>query len=144
MSIQSKITDQEREKISLLLTQETNSVIKERLQYVSMYANGMTKRDIGKKLGRSKDTVGNWINKYFENGLDGIQEKRGGDHKSFLTLENKQELKEILLKPCPTNDKGWSGWIIVDLIKTKYGVTYTRGGVYALLKSLDITDKIAT
>jgi len=144
MTTKSKITDQEREKISFLFTQETSPIIKERLKYISMYANGMTKRDIGKKLGRSKDTVGKWVNKYFEEGIYGIQEKRGGDHKSFLTHDNKKELKEIILKSSPTEDKGWNGWTIVDLIQTKYGVTYTRGGVYALMKSLGITDKVTT
>jgi len=144
MSIQSKITDKEREEISRLFKQEQSPIIKERLKYISMYANGMTKRDIGKLLGRSKDTVGKWVNKYFEEGIYGIQEKRGGDHKSFLTHDDKKELKEIILKSSPTSHKGWNGWTIVDLIQTKYGVRYTRGGVYALMKSLGITDKIAT
>jgi transposase len=40
--------------------------------------------------------------------------------------------------------KGWDGKVIVDLIKSQYGVTYTRTGVYALMKSLNITHKIAT
>jgi len=40
--------------------------------------------------------------------------------------------------------KGWDGKIIVDLIQSKYGVTYTRTGVYALMKSLGITHKIVT
>jgi len=144
MNIKSKNTDKLKKDISLLLKQERNPVVKERLTYISMYVNGITKRDIAKMVGRTKETVGTWINKYFKDGIEAIQDNRGGDNKSFLTTNNKEELKDIILNTCPIVYKGWDGWIIVDLIKTKYGVTYTRGGVYALLKSLGITHKIAT
>ncbi len=144
MNIKSKNTDKLKKDISLLLKQERNPVVKERLTYISMYVNGITKRDIANMVGRTKETVGTWINKYFKDGIEAIQDNRGGDNKSFLTTNNKEELKDIILNTCPIVYKGWDGWIIVDLIKTKYGVTYTRGGVYALLKSLGITHKIAT
>ena len=58
-----------------------------------------------------------------------------------MTTKDKEELKHIIINSYPLIYKGWDGWIIVDLIKAKYGVTYTRGGVYALLKSLGITHK---
>jgi len=144
MNIKSKITDKSKEEISLLLKQERNPIVKERLTYVSMYANGITKRDIAKMVGRTKETVGTWINKYFKDGIEAIQDNRGGDHKSFLTNENKEELKLIITNTYPIVFKGWDGKIIVDLIQSKYGVTYTRAGVYALMKSLNITHKIAT
>ena len=144
MNIKSKITDKLKEDISLLLRQERNPVVKERLTYISMYVNGITKRDIANMVGRTKETVGTWINKYFKDGIEALQDNRGGDHKSFLTTNNKEELKNIILNTYPIIYKGWDGWITVDLIETKYGVTYTRAGVYALLKSLGITHKIAT
>ena len=144
MNIKPKITDKLKEEISLLLKQERNATVKERLTYISMYANGITKRDIANMVGRTKETVGTWINKYFEGGIEAIQDNRGGDNKSYLTTKDKEELKYIITNSYPLIYKGWDGWIIVDLIKAKYGVTYTRGGVYALMKSLDITHKIAT
>ena len=144
MSIKSKITEQAKEEIALLLKQERNLVVKERLTFVSMYANGINKIDIAKIVGRTKETVGKWVNAYFEGGSDAIQDNSGGDHKSFLTNNNKQELKNIIINTYPIVYKGWVGKIIVDLIKTKYDVTYTRTGVYALMKSLGITHKIAT
>jgi len=98
MNIKLKITDKFKEYISLLLKQEKNAAVKERLTYVSMYANGITKRDIAKMVGRTKETVGTWINKYFKGGIEAIQDNRGGDHKSFLTDENKEELKDSLVQ----------------------------------------------
>ncbi len=144
MKITYNIDDNLKEDITLQLKQIRNMVVKERLTYVSMFVNGMYKQDIAKITGRTKDTVGKWITAYFEGGIKALQDNRGGDHKSFLTNENKQELKNIIINTYPIVFKGWDGKIIVDLIQTKYGVTYTRAGVYALLKSLGITHKIAT
>ncbi len=85
MNKKPNITNKIKEEISLLLKQERNPVVKERLTFISMYANGITKRDIGKIVGRTKETVGTWINAYFEGGADAIQDNRGGDQE--LPLE---------------------------------------------------------
>jgi len=136
--------DNQKEEVKSLLKQERNLVVKERLIAVSLFINGMLKKDIASTIGKGTDTIGRWITAYFEAGIDALQDNRGGDHKSFLTIENKEELKKIIINSYPIVFKGWDGKIIVDLIQSKYGVTYTRAGVYALLKSLGITHKIAT
>ncbi len=136
--------DNLQEEIKLLLKQERNLVVKERLIALSLFTKGMLKKDIADSIGKGTDTIGRWITSYFEGGIEALQDNRGGDHKSFLTADNKQELKNIIINTYPIVFKGWDGKIIVDLIQSKYGVTYTRTGVYALLKSLGITHKIAT
>ena len=145
MRVKYIITDELQEEVKSLLKQTRDSVVKERLVAVSLYvSNHMTMQNIAVVLGRNSDTIGRWISKYFEGGIKAIADNRGGDHKSFLTTKDKEELKYIITNTYPIIYKGWDGWIIVDLIETKYGVTYTRAGVYALLKSLGITHKIAT
>ncbi len=144
MRVTYKIEDNLKQEIKLLLKQERNLVVKERLIAVSLFANGMLKRDIANTIGKGTDTIGRWITSYFDDGIDALQDNRGGDHKSFLTIKDKEELKYIIINTYPTVFKGWDGKIIVDLIQSKYGVTYTRAGVYALMKSLNITHKIAT
>ena len=145
MRVKYIITDELQEEVKSLLRQTRDSVVKERLVAVSLYvSNHMTMQNIAVALGRNSDTIGRWISKYFENGIESITDNRGGDNKSFLSNKEKDTLKHIITTTYPITYKGWDGWIIVDLIKTKFGVTYTRGGVYALLKSLGITHKIAT
>lgn len=145
MRVKYVITKELQEEIKVLLKQTKNSVVKERLVAISLYViNSMSMQNIATTLGRNSDTVGRWIARYFEGGIDAIADNRGGDHKSFLSSKEKEELKHIILNTYPIIYKGWDGWIIVDLIKATYGVTYTRGGVYALLKSMGITHKIAT
>ena len=145
MRIKYIITEELQEEVKLLLKQTRNSVVKERLVAVSLYiSNNMAMKDIAIALGRNSDTIGRWLSSFFESGIEGIADNRGGDHKSYLTDENKQELKDIIVNTYPIIYKGWDGWLIVDLIQSRYGVTYTRGGVYALMKSLKISHKIAT
>jgi transposase len=144
MRVKYNIKDNLKEEIQLLLKQERNLVVKERLIAVSLFINGMLKRDIATTVGKGTDTIGRWITAYFEGGVEALQDNRGGDHKSYLTDKNKEELKNIIINTYPIIFKGWDGKIIVDLIKSKYDVTYTRTGVYALMKSLGITYKIAT
>jgi len=143
MRVKYIITEELQEEVKSLLKQTRSSVVKERLVAVSLYvSNNMTMQDIATTLGRNSDTIGRWIAKYFEGGMSLLCDNRGGDNSSYLTVKQKQEIKNIIIKTHPIIYKGWDGWIIVDFIKSKYGVTYTRAGVYALLKSLGITQKM--
>jgi transposase len=87
--------------VSLLLKQERNLVVKERLTMVSMFVNGMLKKDIINITCKSKDTVGRWITAYFDGGIDALQDNRGGANNSYLSNEDKQEIKSIITKTYP-------------------------------------------
>ena len=143
MTIKSKITDKLKEEILLNLKKEKNTVVKERLTFILMYINGINKTAIAKILNRNAHTIGKWINAYLNNGINAIKENRGGDNKSFLNKRNKKELKHIITNTYPITFKGWDGKLIVDLIKSHYNVEYTRSGVYALMKNMNITHKVA-
>ena len=93
---------------------------------------------------RCKNFVGKWVSAYFRGGAAALAERRGGDHRSYLTPKQKEDLKYLIENTYPIIFKGWDGKIIVELIQSKYNVTHTRDGVYALLKGLNITHKIAT
>lgn len=144
MRIKYKSDETIKETVRALLKEEKSIVVKERLTAVSLFVNGMLKKDISLNIGRGKNYVGTWISAYFKDGIDALQDHRGGDRKSYLTVEQKEELKFIIQNSCPVRNKGWDGKIVVDLIQFHYKVSYTREGVYALLKSLNITYKIAT
>ena len=61
MRVTYNIKDNLKEEIKLLLKQERNLVVKERLIAVSLFANGMLKRDIASTIGKGTDTIGRWI-----------------------------------------------------------------------------------
>jgi len=143
MRIRYKVTEEIKIAIKEQLKQEKSVVVKERLIAVHMYINGMIQSEVGKALGRNRGFIGRAVKNYFEKGIEGLSEKRGGDRKSELTIEQREELAYIINNSYPISSKGWDGNIIVDLIKHKYGVHYHRESVYHILKQLNISYKKA-
>ena len=132
--MKSKFSQEVKNEIFLLLKQERNLVVKERLTFVSMFTNGICKRDISNIVGRTKETVGKWVNAYFEGGIDALQDNRGGDHSSYLTDANKQELKDIITKTYPIVYKGWDGKIIIDFHDRNFFRQGDGGGGFLRLR----------
>jgi len=131
------------EDVQRAMKAEKNAVVRERLLVVSMFLDKIPKGKIAMLIHRDRSFVGHWISAYFKGGCLALAEARGKDHKSYLTPRQKEDLKYIIENTYPIIFKGWDGKIIVELIQSKYNVTYTREGVYALLKSLNITHKLA-
>ena len=143
MRIRYKITPEIKIELKKQLQEEKQVVVKERLTAVHMHINGMIQEEVAKALGRNRGFVGRAVKNYFEKGIEGLSETRGGDRKSELTNEEREEIGYIVKNSYPINAKGWDGKIIVDLIEHKYGVKYSRDSVYYLLKKLNISYKKA-
>ena len=133
-----------KEDVRIAMRKEKNAVVKERLLAVSMFLDGIQKGDIKKLMHRSANFVGTWISAYFNGGVEALADKRGGNHSSFLSDVQMQEVKRIITVSYPVYAKGWDGDIISDLIKHHFNVKYSRNGVYGVLKRLNLTHKIAT
>ncbi len=138
-----KITEEIKNEVKEYLRKEKSTVVKERLTAVHMYINGMIQSEVSKALGRHRGFVGRAIKNYFTGGIEALEEQRGGDRRSELTIEEREELAYIINNTYPINAKGWDGKIIVDLIKCKYGVEYHRESVYHILRKLNISYKKA-
>ena len=138
-----KITDEIKSIVREQLRKEKRVVVKERLTAVNMYMSGMTQGSVAKSLGRDRGFVWTALKNYFAKGVQGLEEKRGGDRRSRLTIEEREELGCIINNSYPINAKGWDGNIIVELIEEKYGVKYSRESVYHILKKLNISYKKA-
>jgi transposase len=143
MRNKNKITEEIKSIVRKQLREEKRVVVKERLTAVNMYMNGMTQESVAKSLGRNRGFVWTALKNYLGKGLKGLEEQRGGDRRSELTIEQRQELGYIINNTCPINAKGWDGNIIVELIEHKYGVKYSRESVYHILRKLNITYKKA-
>ena len=143
MRIRYEINEEIKAEVKAYLKRERSIVVKERLTAVHMYTNGMIQAEVAKALGRNRGFVVRAVKKYFEEGIDGLSERRGGDRRSELTVEQREELAYIINNTYPINAKGWDGKIIVDLIEHRYGVSYHRESVYHILRKLNISYKKA-
>jgi len=147
MLVKYNIKETDRDFITEMMQKEKNAVVKERLLAVSLFLDGMKKKDIQKVLHRGKNYVGTWISAYFKDGIYGLEDMRGGDHKSYLSTEERDEFKKLITTTQPIEHgythKGWDGKLMVDFILKKYQQKYTTDAVYKLLQRLEITHKIA-
>jgi len=138
-----KITQEIKTEVRKQLQEERRVVVKERLTAVHMYINGMTQLEVAKGLGRNRGFVGVAVKNYFTGGITALEEQRGGDRRSALTQEEREEIGYIVRNSYPVNAKGWDAKIIVDLVEYKYGVKYSRDSIYYMLKKLNISYKKA-
>jgi len=147
MYVKYSFSDSEISEVKQALKQEKNAVILERLQAVFMTMQGLKRAEVVFGLNRSRDFVGHWLKSYKALGLNGLEEKRGGANNQYLTSEQEEFVKDIVVhsfpKDCNYSQVTWSGWLLVDLIKNMYSKTYTREGVYVLLKRLGVSYKKA-
>ena len=138
-----KITQEIKTEVRKQLQEERRVVVKERLTAVHMYINGMIQSEVAKGLGRNRGFVGVAVKNYFTGGITALEEQRGGDRRSELTQEEREEIGYIVRNSYPVNAKGWDAKIIVDLVEYKYGVKYSRDSIYYMLKKLNISYKKA-
>ena len=85
-----------QEEVLVMMRQEKNAVVKERLLAVSMFLDGVTKGDIKMLMHRSANYVGTWITAYFDGGVEALADNRGGNHSSYLNEEQIANFTNIL------------------------------------------------
>lgn len=84
-------------------------------------------------------TLMNWVNRFKEEGLDGLKDKPGRGAKPLLPAEHREAFRRAVLE-LQENRKGGRirGSDILELMKTKYGVNPSLRTVYDTLKRADL------
>ena len=107
---------------------------KQRLQALRLLAKGYKRAEVQEIVGISKQALGDWITRYYRDGLEGLRDKPqpGNHHK--LTIKQKQTIKELLITKTPQElgleGRFWSTEQLRSLVKEKFNVTYTSQGSY--------------
>ena len=77
MFVTHNIKEEHREIIKNELNKETNTYLKEKLLSISMYLNGITKEEIANIINKDRNTVGRWISRFFDEGIESLADNRG-------------------------------------------------------------------
>jgi len=83
--------------------------------------------EVGRRLGKSRTTIGLWVQQYNQTGLKGLEYKKQPGRPPRLTRNQQEELKQIILRKLPT-DIGWEypvwdGKSLSHLIKKLFKLT---------------------
>jgi putative transposase len=102
----------------------------QRLIFLKFIKKGFNIREASDFVGVVRQTGARWLKGYNNNGLDGLMPKFGGGRPSFLTDNQKDELRKIITSP----DANYSIMQIRNMIHDKYDVDYTYKQVWVIVR----------
>ena len=121
--------------------------IRQRLSAIRYLSEGKSRAEVAQILGCTDLTIAKWMGKYLEAGLEGLVEPIKHQVKERLNLEQQQEIKGMVLNDRPTkygiDREIWTGKIIVEVIKKKWGVDLKTSRIYEILDNLNLSHQKA-
>jgi transposase len=118
---------------------ERRADVRPRLHALWLVRTGRTTREVAAVLGVDERTVQRWLGWYRAGGLAPIEGRHAGSQgaPSFLTPEQKAELAEEVATGQFRTAAEIRRWV-----EEGWGVSYTEGGMYALLTRLRCAPKV--
>lgn len=116
----------------------------QRYRVIYLHLRGYTNRSIAKEEGFCEHTIGTYISKYKEGGLDGLIPKPIPGAPRLLTPEQEQELAEVVTTKTPDevgfpNRKNWYINIVQKWVENAWGVKYSHRGMAEVLYRLGLS-----
>lgn len=102
-----------------------------RLHFIKSCYSGMSIKEAAKLCGISYSNAYIWFNRWNEEGPEGLIPKYAGGRPSYLTDDNKKELKKIL-----EQEEVLTTEIVHKIIKDNFGVDYTFKQIRIIVKDL--------
>lgn len=133
------------EKLQLAMRQTKDKRLFERYQAVFLHFDGKTNVEIAGIIQRNRATVGTYIQAYKNSGLAGLHMGISTGKPSYLTLEQRAELAEIITTKTPA-DVGFSpytNWtlaLLVSLTEREWAASYSLRGMSKLLERMGFSN----
>jgi transposase len=110
-----------------------------RLYAVYQVSKGKDVKEIQGMYSASHKSICNWVHRYNAEGIEGLKDRPRFGRPSLLTASQKSELDQLIQNnplehgyPTAT----WTGALVADLVKKKFGVEYKKAQIYNILHSL--------
>ncbi len=131
MKVEKWITVEELKK--RIKKKEKDVKVLNRLHFMNYLYSGFSVPEASEKLGITKVTGYNWLERWNEDGYEGIIPRFAGGRPSKLADQKKNQLKEILKKR-----DDWTTKEIRNLICKQFGVEYSLKQVRIILRNLGL------
>ena len=118
---------------------ERRADVRPRLHGLWLVRTGRTTREVAEVLGVDERTVQRWLAWYRAGGLAPLERRHAGSQgaPSFLTVEQRAELADEV-----ATGRFRTAAEIRQWVQERWGVSYTEGGMYALLTRLRCAPKV--
>lgn len=126
-----------------LYNRNQQQYIRHRLKAIQLLHQGNSRIQVCEQVGCSYDTLTSWLGKYLQGGLKALVSPIRHQKPSRLSVEQQQQLKEMILTQRPT-DYGierqmWTGAIISEVIARRFEVKLQDSRIYELLHELGLS-----
>ena len=84
--------------------------------------------------------ITNWVHRFEKEGLEGLRDKEGRGRKTRLNEQQYEEVKKVLNESPEVygyNTSTWTGPMLIEWVKNKYGIESKKAQIYNILKLLD-------
>jgi transposase len=126
-------------KLDKIYEQESNAVVKERIQLVRRILQDKQHiEDIAKELHRCRAWAYKWYKRYNEIGLEGLQDQPRTGRPPDVPKETMLKIKNELAD----SNTGWDFRQVMDIIYKKTGVRYHEVHIYRLLHKWGFKSKV--
>jgi transposase len=126
-------------------TKQRRTLPRDRLRVVLLAGDGdeegreLFREQIAGRVGRSRQFVDQWVGRYRKGGLDATVAKKQPGRAPKLTAAQAEQLRAILDGGPRPADKVCTlrGRDVRRIVEAEFGVVYTAGGIYDVLRRLD-------
>jgi transposase len=130
------VAHHELKSLQQMAARQTHARKHTRLRAVILAQEGWMASQIAEALGVSVRTIQQWVGDYNRQGLDGLKDRRGGNHR-YLTPTQEQQLREHLTATAADPEGGVRHAAeLLPHIEKHFGVRYSLSGLYTLLDRL--------
>jgi transposase len=135
-----KVKGYTADQIKSLIKKDERYTIGLRLYVVYQVALGQPSRKLEGLYQTSFKQITNWVHRFEKEGIEGLKDKPGRGRKPLLTAEQMRNLSDLLLNESPVdhgyNSETWTGPMVTDWVKDRFGVHYKKAQIYNIFKRL--------
>jgi transposase len=129
-----KLEDKQKEELELSYKKDKQNTFRQRCHYILLNAGDYDIEEIGKIYKKSRQTIGKWLNRYEESGIEGLRTASGRGRHPIIRIDNEVEVKQVedLVASSRQNLK-----VALVKIEEKLGKKMSKDTLKRLLKKKD-------
>jgi transposase len=134
--------DRDAAELRRLARRERDGRVSARLLALANALEGMPREEAARLAGMTGQTLGDWVHRYNEEGVEGLRDRPRPGRPCALDEGRRAALKALILKRPKLERDGCVAWRARDLgelVERRFGVRYGETGMLRLLKGLELS-----
>lgn len=122
-----------------LSKKEKNPRVRMRFLGLAHVKDGASYRKVANMLKTSYRSVQNWVNRFVNEGIEGVKDKNVGGKEPYFPKDREEELRNLLVqKQSEMRGGRLIGTDIQKIVENQFGVAYAMSSIYELLARINM------